>query len=108
MFPNIPGKARCRAKQSVRHFLLTAVISAFWGQSFVAELTRISAQGEKKLKARRASLIRPPTQGSIPQQTTEPEKMDTESKASQADEAGSKKEDDVPEQAELSVRSRTT
>lgn len=32
--------------------------SAFWGQSFVAELTRISAQGERKLKLRRASLIK--------------------------------------------------
>jgi trehalose 6-phosphate synthase len=32
--------------------------SAFWGQSFVAELTRISAHGEKKLKLRRASLAR--------------------------------------------------
>ncbi|EXJ73415.1 alpha,alpha-trehalose-phosphate synthase [UDP-forming] 1 [Cladophialophora psammophila CBS 110553] len=36
--------------------------SAFWGQSFVAELTRISAQGEKKLKLRRASLIKSPSQ----------------------------------------------
>jgi len=33
--------------------------SSFWGQSFVAELTRISAQGEKKLKLRRASLVKP-------------------------------------------------
>lgn len=32
--------------------------SAFWGQSFVAELTRISAHGERKLKLRRASLIK--------------------------------------------------
>ena len=31
--------------------------SAFWGQSFVAELTRISAHGEKKLRLRRASLV---------------------------------------------------
>ena len=35
--------------------------SAFWGQSFVAELTRISAHGEKKLKLRRASLARTPS-----------------------------------------------
>ena len=39
--------------------------SAFWGQSFVAELTRISAHGEKKLKLRRASLARAPTQTAI-------------------------------------------
>lgn len=71
----------------------------------MAELTRISAQGEKKLKARRASLIRPQAQG-IPQ-TTEPEKVDAGSKQSQADGVDSKKADDVPEQAELSVRSRT-
>ena len=31
--------------------------SAFWGQSFVAELTRISEHGEKKLRLRRASLV---------------------------------------------------
>jgi hypothetical protein len=41
--------------------------SAFWGQSFVAELTRISAHGEKKLKLRRASLAKPPRQDSIPE-----------------------------------------
>ena len=34
--------------------------SAFWGQSFVAELTRISAHGEKKLKLRRASMAKTP------------------------------------------------
>ena len=39
--------------------------STFWGNSFRAELTRISAHGEKKLKLRRASLARPPTQSSI-------------------------------------------
>jgi hypothetical protein len=32
--------------------------SAFWGQSFVAELTRISAHGERKLKLRRESLAK--------------------------------------------------
>ena len=32
-------------------------ISAFWGQSFVAELTRISEQAEKKTKLRRESTI---------------------------------------------------
>ncbi|KAK2784620.1 Trehalose-6-P synthase/phosphatase complex synthase subunit [Emmonsiellopsis sp. PD_33] len=31
--------------------------SAFWGQSFVSELTRISAHGEKKLRLRRNSTI---------------------------------------------------
>lgn len=36
--------------------------SAFWGQSFVAELTRISAHGEKKLKLRRASLAKQQSQ----------------------------------------------
>lgn len=36
--------------------------SAFWGQSFVAELTRISAHGEKKLKLRRASLMKAQSQ----------------------------------------------
>lgn len=30
--------------------------SAFWGQSFVAELTRISNHGEKKIRLRRTSL----------------------------------------------------
>lgn len=39
-----------------------AFISAFWGQSFVAELTRISAHGEKKLKLRRASLAKAESQ----------------------------------------------
>jgi len=32
--------------------------SAFWGQSFVAELTRISVHGEQKLKLRRDSMIK--------------------------------------------------
>jgi hypothetical protein len=31
--------------------------SAFWGQSFVSELTRISAQAEKKTKVRRESML---------------------------------------------------
>lgn len=44
---------------------MLTVRSTFWGNSFRAELTRISAHGEKKLKLRRASLARPPTQGSI-------------------------------------------
>ena len=39
--------------------------SAFWGQSFVAELTRISAHGEKKLKLRRASLIKAQSQSQL-------------------------------------------
>ena len=34
--------------------LFASKFSAFWGHSFVAELTRISAHGEKKLKLRRA------------------------------------------------------
>ena len=38
----------------------TLFLSAFWGQSFVAELTRISAHGEKKLKLRRASMAKTP------------------------------------------------
>jgi len=46
--------------------------SAFWGESFVAELNRISAAGERKLKARRASLIRGPT-------TAEPKEIESES-----------------------------
>nr|POF14960.1 alpha,alpha-trehalose-phosphate synthase [udp-forming] 1 [Quercus suber] len=33
--------------------------SAWWGQSFVSELTRISEQAEKKLKVRRQSLMDP-------------------------------------------------
>ena len=44
------------------HKYVTKYTSAFWGESFVAELTRISAQGEKKLKLRRASLVRDPSQ----------------------------------------------
>ena len=35
--------------------LMLACHSAFWGRSFVTELVRISAHGEKKLKVRRAS-----------------------------------------------------
>lgn len=31
--------------------------SAWWGQSFVTELTRISEQAEKKLRVRRGSLL---------------------------------------------------
>lgn len=31
--------------------------SAWWGQSFVSELTRISEQAEKKLNMRRGSLL---------------------------------------------------
>ncbi|KAL1956195.1 hypothetical protein VTO42DRAFT_7542 [Malbranchea cinnamomea] len=31
--------------------------SAFWGQSFVAELTRISAHGEKKIRMRQGSIV---------------------------------------------------
>ena len=34
---------------------LLITVSAFWGQSFVAELVRISEHGEKKLKLRRES-----------------------------------------------------
>ena len=37
---------------------LTSFCSAFWGQSFVGELTRISAQAEKKTKVRRESLVK--------------------------------------------------
>lgn len=35
--------------------------SAFWGQSFVAELNRLSEHGERKLKMRRESLVASPT-----------------------------------------------
>jgi trehalose 6-phosphate synthase len=79
--------------------------SAFWGQSFVAELTRISAQGEKKLKARRASLVRPSTQGSMAQ-TTEPVQMDKASKPASA-EGVEGEHVNVPEQADPAVRSQT-
>lgn len=34
------------------------VRSAFWGRSFVAELTRIAEHGERKLKLRRESMRR--------------------------------------------------
>jgi trehalose 6-phosphate synthase len=36
---------------------LTDLDSAFWGQSFVAELTRISAHGEKKVRMRKESMV---------------------------------------------------
>jgi hypothetical protein len=82
--------------------------SAFWGQSFVAELTRISAQGEKKLKARRASLVRPSIQ-----QTTEPEQMDKASKPASAEgvegeHADTHADDTHPERAAYAVRSQTS
>lgn len=41
------------------HTLLTNC-SAFWGTSFVEEMKRISAHGEKKLKLRRASIAKQP------------------------------------------------
>lgn len=37
--------------------------SAFWGQSFVAELKRISAHGERKLKMRKESVLASPSPG---------------------------------------------
>lgn len=37
--------------------------SAFWGQSFVAELKRISAHGDRKLKMRRESVLASPSPG---------------------------------------------
>ena len=43
------------SQERLPNFILTCS-SAFWGQSFVAELTRISAHGEKKLKLRRKSV----------------------------------------------------
>jgi hypothetical protein len=44
--------------------------SAFWGQSFVAELNRISEHGERKLKLRRESIAAsspppPPVHGAM-------------------------------------------
>lgn len=33
--------------------------SAWWGESFVSELTRISEQAEKKLKVRQSSVVEP-------------------------------------------------
>ncbi|KAK5446435.1 Trehalose-6-P synthase/phosphatase complex synthase subunit [Exophiala xenobiotica] len=88
------------------HKYVSKYTSAFWGQSFVAELTRISAQGEKKLKARRASLVRPSPQGSMPQ-TTEPEQMDKASKPAEADGLEGEHADTHPEQANPAVRSQT-
>jgi len=57
---------------------LTNHYSAFWGQSFVAELTRISAHGEKKLKLRRASLAKsqPQIQPQQPATNTDSMKME--------------------------------
>jgi trehalose 6-phosphate synthase len=41
--------------------------SAWWGESFVSELTRISEQAEKKLKVRKLSLMDPAnTNGDTP------------------------------------------
>ncbi|KIV96228.1 alpha,alpha-trehalose-phosphate synthase [UDP-forming] [Exophiala mesophila] len=62
------------------HKYVSKYTSAFWGQSFVAELTRISAQGERKLKLRRASLIKKPAQPTIPEAITEQE---TDNKSSE-------------------------
>ena len=53
MFRSIRGKFLVLLKLSK---VANSTASAFWGQSFVAELTRISAHGEKKLRLRRASL----------------------------------------------------
>ena len=44
--------------------------SAWWGQSFVSELTRISEQAEKKLRVRRGSLLE---SGDISSPSTAPE-----------------------------------
>jgi hypothetical protein len=66
----------------------------------VAELTRISAQGEKKLKLRRASLVKAPTssepKGPEPDSNSKPsaevdgEKDTQQEKAGQADESPQK------------------
>ncbi|KAL9620935.1 MAG: hypothetical protein Q9160_004588 [Pyrenula sp. 1 TL-2023] len=40
------------------HRYVSKYTSAFWGQSFVAELTRISEHGERKLKLRRETMKR--------------------------------------------------
>lgn len=51
--------------------------SAFWGQSFVAELIRISAHGEKKLKLRRASMARPAAQTEVHPPAVDRGKLET-------------------------------
>jgi hypothetical protein len=63
--------------------------SAFWGTSFVDEMKRISAHGEKKLKLRRASIARNPATDSQPlkidsmngSSTTEEKKGERQSQA---------------------------
>jgi len=79
------------------HKYVSKYTSAFWGQSFVAELTRISAQGERKLKLRRASLIKP--QPTIP----ETQELDLgKQKAGEGKEAG-----EAPELEKVQSRSQT-
>lgn len=51
----------CVGEQVV--LVMTDILSAFWGASFVAELTRISEHGEKKLKLRRTSMMSPSISG---------------------------------------------
>jgi len=78
---------------------LRCIDSAFWGQSFVAELTRISAQGERKLKLRRASLIKQ-------QQPTIPESQELDLEKLKLD--GSKEARDVKAEPEVAEnRSKT-
>lgn len=67
--------------------------SAFWGQSFVAELTRISAQGERKLKLRRASLIKQ-------QQPTIPESQELDLEKLKLDDSKDAREVKEPERPE--------
>ena len=41
----------------ISKWLMLITYSAFWGQSFVAELTRISEHGEKKIRMRQHSAV---------------------------------------------------
>ena len=71
MSPNTPGKV---SGALVVEVLLTYVLllhSAFWGQTFVAELNRISEHGERKLKMRRESMaVSPSVDGPARGETT--------------------------------------
>ena len=105
MFPNIPGtygtdfEGRSVVENRLTRLTCLRDNSAFWGQSFVAELTRISAQGERKLKLRRASLIKQPTQPAI-----------AEAKEAEADLSKKSTEEDneaTPEKELTNVESRS-
>jgi len=74
--------------------------SAFWGQSFVAELTRISEAGEKKLKLRRASLAK----SSAP--PTESKQIDGDKDAADG-EKKPEQESNIPETSDVQSRSHS-